>query len=136
MSTPPKNFFLIVLSFCVDKPENVTLIVNITLSKNKVCADVVVNFTCTAKDANPPPHTYTLFENGSPTVQNMPSPGVWIRALSTAGEVTYSCEARNSIEYDRSSNFTFIVEGRFQCKCFCDGFASLYFFLVTRVASM
>ena len=101
-----------------------------------MCADVVANFTCTVEDANPPSHTYTLFENGSPVVQNMTSPGVWIKALKTAGEVTYRCEARNSIGYNSSSITTFIVEGRFQCKCFCDGFASLYLFLVTLVASM
>ena len=124
------------LSFCADKPENVTLNVNITTSNNKMCADVVVNFTCTVEDANPPPHTYTLFENGSPVVQNMTSPGVWIRALKTAGEVTYRCEARNSIGYNSSSITTFIVEGGFQCKCFCDGFASLYLFLVTHIPSM
>ena len=84
---------------------------NITISNNTVCAGVVVNFTCTAGDAKPAPHNYTLFENESLVVQNMESPGVWIRRLNTAGEVTYRCEAWNSIGNDRSRNTTFIVEG-------------------------
>ena len=110
------------LSFCTDKPENVSLTMNIS---NKVCAGVVVRFTCTAEVANPAPHNYTLFENESAVVQHMESPGVWIRRLNTAGEVTYRCEARNSIGNDSSSNTTITVEGESRSKCFCDGFASL-----------
>ena len=106
------------LSFCTDKSENVSLTVNI--SNNKVCAGVVVRFTCTAEVANPAPHTYTLFENESAVVQHMESPGVWIRQLNTAGEVTYRCEARNSIGNDSSGNTTITVEGESQSKCFCD----------------
>ena len=108
------------LSICADKPENVSLTVNI--SNNKVCADIVVNFTCTAEAANPAPHTYTLFENESAVVQNMTSPGVWIRRLNTAGEVTYRCEARNSISKDISSNTTFTVEGQLHNERFSDNF--------------
>ena len=113
------------LSIYADKPENVTLNVNITISNNKVCADVVVNFTCTAEEANPAPHTYTLFRNESPVVQNMASPGVWIRRLNTAGEVTYRCEARNSISNDISSNTTFTVEGQLHNERFSDNFPNL-----------
>ena len=110
----------IVLSICADKPENVTLTVNI--SNNKVCAVVVVNFTCTAEAANPAPHTYTLFENESAVVQNMAGPGVWIRRLNTASEITYRCEARNSIGNDSSSNTTFTVEGQLHKECSSDNF--------------
>ena len=110
------------LSICADEPENVTLNMNTTISNNTVCADIVVNFTCTAEDANPAPHNYTLFENGSLVVQNMESPGVWIRRLNTAGEVTYRCEARNSIGYNRSSNTTFTVEGQLHNEHFSDNF--------------
>ena len=111
-------------SFCADKPENVAL--NVNISNTKACADVVVSFTCTAKAANPEPDNYTLYENGHGVVQNMQSPGVWIRRLNTVGEVTYRCEARNSIGKDSSNNTTFTVEGEFHCKC--DGFACLYSF--------
>ena len=108
------------LSIYADKPENVTLTVNI--SNNKVCAGVVVRFTCTAEAANPGPHTYTLFENESPVVQNMASPGVWIRRLNTAGEVTYRCKVRNSISKDISSNTTITVEGQLHEERFSDNF--------------
>ena len=81
-----------------------------------------MNFICTAEAANPPPHTYTLFENGSTVVQNMTSPGVWIRPLNTAGEVTYRCEARNSLGYNRSSITTFTVGGQLHNERFSDYF--------------
>ena len=109
-------FYLLIFPYCAfffaDEPENVSLNMNITTSNNQVCADAVVNFTCTFKDANPAPDNYTLYENGTLVVQNMASPGVWIRRLNTAGEVTYRCEARNSLGYDSSSNTTFTVEGQ------------------------
>ena len=117
-------FFHNMLSFCADKPENVTL--NVNTSNNKVCAGVVVHFTCTAKAANPVPDNYSLYENSHSVVQDMQSPGVWIRRLNTAGEVTYRCEAKNYIGNGSSSTTTFTVEGEFHCNC--DGFACLYSF--------
>ena len=126
------------LSFCTDKPENVSLTVNI--SNNKVCADVVVRFTCTAEAANPAPHNYTLFENESAVVQHMESPGVWIRQLNIAGEVTYRWEARNSIGNDSSSNTTITVEGESHCRANISAMALQvyvnYFIYLKRVASM
>ena len=125
-------FYLLIFPYCAfffaDEPENVSLNVNITTSNNKVCADVVVNFTCTAEAANPAPDNYTLKENGTLVVQNMASPGVWIRELKTAGEVTYRCEARNSLGYNRSSNTTFTVGGQLHDERFSDYFpnSSLY----------
>ena len=121
------NFSILCLLF-LDEPENVSLNVSIIVSNNQVCVDIVVNFTCTAEAANPPPHTYTLLENGSPVVQNMPSLGVWIRPLNTTGEVTYRCEARNSIGNDSSTNTTFTVGGQLHNKRFSDYFpnSSLY----------
>ena len=120
-------FCLLISPYCAfffeDEPENVSLNVNIIVSNNQVCADVVVNFTCTAESANPPPHTYTLFENGSPVVQNMTSPG-GIRRLTTTGEVTYRCEARNSLGYDSSSNTTFNVGGQLHNERFSDYFSN------------
>ena len=122
------------LSFCTDKPENVSLTVNI--SNNKVCADVVVNFTCTAEAANPAPHTYALFENEIAVVQNMESAGVWIRRLNTAGEATYRCEARNSIGAAAISLSLLKVSLRTNVSVMALQVYINYFIYLKRVASM
>ena len=94
--------------FCTDKPENVTL--NVNISSERVCAGVTVNFTCTA-DANPEVDTYKLYKDGEKIV-NMDGSGVWIRTLNTGGQFDYRCEANNSVATETSSDTTLIVEGK------------------------
>jgi len=93
---------------CADKPQNVTL--NGNISSDRVCAEIVVNFTCTA-DANPEVDTYKLYENGDMIV-NMDGSGVWIRTLNTGGQFDYRCEANNSVATETSSVTTLIVDGK------------------------
>ena len=93
--------------FSVDEPENVHLAANIT--SNKACQGITVNFTCTS-DANPPVYTYMLYENDIMIV-NRDRLGVWIRPLNTPGQVTYRCEANNSVGAKGSSNKTLNVKG-------------------------
>ena len=94
--------------FCTDKPENVTL--NVNISSDRVCAGVTVKFTCTA-DANPEVDTYRLYDNGSMIV-SMDGSGVWIRTLNTGGQFNYRCEANNSVGTETSSVTTLVVEGK------------------------
>jgi len=93
---------------CADKPENVTL--NVNISSERICAGVTVKFTCTA-DANPAVDTYKLYENGD-VIANMSGSGVWIRTLNTGGQFDYRCEANNSVGTETSSDTTLIVEGK------------------------
>ena len=95
--------------FCfADKPKNVTL--NVSISRSKVCALTVVNFTCKAEAANPEVHTYILYENDS-MVQNLERPGVWIKTLNTSGHYIYRCKANNTIGAVDSNRKTLTVEG-------------------------
>ena len=90
-----------------DKPENVHLNVNIT--KNKTCAGMKVNFTCTS-DANPAVDKYKLYENNE-MFWNIDRSGVWIIALNMPGQVIYRCEANNSVGSGRSGDTNLAVEG-------------------------
>ena len=94
--------------FVPDKPENVTL--NVNISSNKVCTGIVVKFTCTA-DANPAVGTYRLYENGG-MIANIDGSGVTTWALNMGGLFNYRCEARNSAGGDSSSTITLTVEGK------------------------
>jgi len=60
------------------QPENVILTTNTT---SKVCRGVLINFTCTA-EANPPVHTYLLYENNT-VINNMGMSGTWIDTVFT-----------------------------------------------------
>ena len=91
-------------------PVNVTLSTNLSRS-DYVCAVIVVNFTCTVEAANPDVDAFTLYENGS-SVQNTGIRGVWIRRLDTGGEVTYRCEANNTINVSSSDTATYAVKGK------------------------
>ena len=93
---------------CADKPENVTL--NVNISSNRVCVGVTLKFTCTA-DANPAVDTYRLYENDS-MIANMSGSRVWIRTLNTGGQFDYRCEANNSVGNETSIVTTLIVEGK------------------------
>ena len=96
------------LDFIADKPENVRLI---TKTINKVCTGDVINFTCTA-EANPPVHTYLLYENGT-VIENMEISGTWMKAVENSGQFAFRCEANNSIQGVQTSDDTVLtVEGK------------------------
>ena len=80
------------------------------MSVSKVCKGDVVEVKCKAEAANPAVHTYTLYKNGV-MLENMSSTGVARRALDTEGQVTYKCEATNSVGTRASTNKTVFVKG-------------------------
>ena len=91
-------------NFLADAPANVHLNTNTT---SKVCAGVVINFTCTA-EANPAVHTFLLYENGA-VIKNMGLSGTWIRTMENAGQFVFRCEANNSIQEIGISNDTILT---------------------------
>ena len=94
--------------FCfADGPENVILTTNTT---RKVCRGVVINFTCTA-EANPPVHTYLLYENNT-MIKNTEISGTWRKTMENAGHSVFRCEANNSVQgIGKSGNTTLTVDG-------------------------
>ena len=68
------------VNFLAEPPANVHLNTNTT---SKVCAGVVINFTCTA-EANPAVHTFLLYENGA-VIKNMELSGTSIKTMENAG---------------------------------------------------
>lgn len=70
-----------VFNFLADPPANVHLNTNTT---SKVCAGVVINFTCTV-EANPAVHTFLLYENGA-VIRNMGISGTWIKTMKNADQ--------------------------------------------------
>ena len=98
-------FFSIVLA---DKPENFRLSTNIT--SNKVCTGIIINFTCFA-EANPPIHTYLLYENDT-VIKDMGKVGTVIKTMYTAGQFVFRCKANNSVQgTGRSSDTILTVDG-------------------------
>lgn len=91
-------------NFLADPPANVILNTNTT---SKVCAGVVINFTCTA-EANPAVHTFLLYENGS-VIRNIGISGTWIKTMKNAGQYVFRCEANNSIQGIGKSNDTILT---------------------------
>ena len=91
-------------NFLADPPANVHLNTNTT---SKVCAGVVINFTCTA-EANPAVHTFLLYENGA-LIKNMGLSGTWIRTMENAGQVVFRCEANNSVQDTGRSSDTILT---------------------------
>lgn len=85
-------FFDFVLSCPIDKPDDVHLITNAT---NKVCAGIIINFTCMA-EANPAVHTYLLYENDT-VIYNM-GLGTVIKTMENAGHFVFRCEANNAVQ--------------------------------------
>ena len=71
---------------------------------------MVVNLTCTVEAANPTVDTFALYENGN-MISSKTDKGVWIKTLDTGGEVTYKCQANNSIGTGSSENISFTIEG-------------------------
>ena len=101
-------FFLAI--FLVDQPENVRLTTNTT---SKVCSGVAINFTCTA-EANPPVHTYLLYQNDT-VIKNIGISGTWVKTVENAGHFVFRCEANNSIQGIGTSNGTIlIIDGEFE----------------------
>ena len=78
-----------------------------------MCTGDVIHFTCTA-EANPPVHTYLLYENDT-LINNMGISGTWIKTVENAGKFVFRCEANNSIQtIGKSLNTTFTVDGEFE----------------------
>ena len=97
-------------NFFSDQPENVRLITNAT---GKVCTGVVIKFTCTA-EANPPVHTYLLYENDT-VIANMGISGTLIKTMENAGQFVFRCEANNSIPgIGKTVNTILTVDGKFE----------------------
>ena len=94
--------------FHADPPENVRLTTNAT---SKECTGVVIHFTCTA-EANPPVHTYLLYQNDT-VINDMGISGTWIKTMENAGKFVFRCEANNSIQGIGTSNDTVLtIEGK------------------------
>ncbi|XP_044180515.1 immunoglobulin superfamily member 10-like [Acropora millepora] len=89
-------------------PENASLSTNLS-TVPVVCAGMVVSFTCSVEASNPAVDTFTLYENGS-VISNKIDSGIWIKTLDTGGEVTYECQANNSIGTSSSNKTLFFVE--------------------------
>ena len=101
---------IVLFYFIADQPENVRLITNTT---SNVCTGDVITFTCTA-EANPPVHTYLLYENDS-VINNMGISGIWVKLLENPGKFVFRCEANNSIQgIGKSGNTTLTVDGGFE----------------------
>ena len=99
---------IVLFYFSADQPENVRLITNTT---SRVCTGDVINFTCTA-EANPPVHTYLLYENDT-VINNMGISGIWVKTIENAGKFVFRCEANNSIQrIGASNNAVFTVNGK------------------------
>ena len=76
-----------------------------------------MNFNCTA-EANPPVHTYVLYENN--TINNTERSGIWTKTMKTGGEFVFRCEANNSVQgIGKSSDTTLTVNGKFQYLQYC-----------------
>ncbi|XP_015748651.1 PREDICTED: hemicentin-2-like [Acropora digitifera] len=89
-------------------PQRVYLNTNLTTSHN-VCEGMMASFLCTVEASNPAVHTFTLLKNGT-VISNKRDSGVWIRTLTTSGDVTYKCMATNSVGVTSSNYITFTVE--------------------------
>ena len=76
---------------------------------SKVCTGVVIYFTCTA-EANPPVHTYLLYENDT-VVSSMGISGTWIKTMNNAGQFVFRCEANNSVRGIGRSGDTILTVG-------------------------
>ena len=90
-------------SCLLDKPDEVHLTTNTT---NKVCAGIIINFTCSA-EANPAVHTYLLYENDK-VIHNM-GLGTVIKTMENAGQFVFRCEANNSVQYTGKSSDTILT---------------------------
>lgn len=95
--------------FLPDGPDKVNL--DITPS-GTVCRGSTVKFTCTA-DANPPVHTYVLFENG--TRDSTDEFGTWTKIMNSSGKFVFKCEA-HSLKGNGTSKDTLLnVNGKIAC---------------------
>ena len=101
---------IVLFDFFADQPEKVSLTTN---STSRVCTGFVINFTCTA-EANPPVHTYLLYENDT-VIKNMGMSGTWIKTVENAGVLAFRCEANNYIQgIGKSNNTILTVDGEFE----------------------
>ena len=92
---------------CLDKPENVQLMTNVTA--DKACQNEIVIFNCLA-DANPPVMAYQLFRND--TVLQTSSTGMWSKSLLSSGLLIYKCIANNTIGSASSTSVPITVNGK------------------------
>lgn len=94
--------------FVTVAPEKASLSTNASTVR-VLCAGMVVSFTCTV-EANPKVDTFALYENAR-MISDKTDTGVWIKTLDTGGEVTYKCQANNSIGTGSSENVSFTIGG-------------------------
>ena len=85
------KYFDFVLPWLLVKPGDVHLTTNTT---NKVCAGIIINFTCIA-EANTAVHTYLLYENDT-LIYNM-ALGTVVKTMENVGQFAFRCEANNSV---------------------------------------
>ncbi|XP_022793088.1 hemicentin-1-like isoform X3 [Stylophora pistillata] len=90
IGTAPNRTVKVEVNF---KPENVKLVVN----DSTLCEGDVISITCSA-DGKPAVHSYQLFENGIQVNDGNSSAGVWIRKDLKEGDLSYRCEANNTID--------------------------------------
>ena len=75
--------------FLPDDPDQVNLDI---APSGTVCRGSIVQFTCTA-NANPPVHTYVLFQNGTRDSTN--ESGTWTKIMNSVGKFVFKCEAQS-----------------------------------------
>lgn len=110
-------------------PENASLITNLSTIP-VVCAGMFVNFTCSVEAANPAVNIFALYENGS-VISKKNHSGVWIVTLDAGGEVTYQCQASNSVGTSRSKKTFLFVEG--EATKFLEFFTNLLTFIYCNI---
>ena len=70
-----------------------------------------MRFTCSA-DANPPVHTFFLYENNT-SIARMENVGTFIKKVESIGHFVFRCEVNNSVQgLSRSGDTMLIVNGK------------------------
>lgn len=91
--------------FPPDHPDQVNLDI---APSGTVCRGSTVQLTCTA-DANPPVHTYVLFQNGTRNSTN--EFGTWTKIMNSSGKFFFKCEAYSSKGNGTSKDTLLNVDG-------------------------
>ena len=92
--------------FLPDDPDQVNLDI---APSGTVCRGSTVQFTCTA-DANPPVHTYVLFQNG--TRDSTTESGTWTKIMNSVGKFVFKCETQSLKGNGTSKDTLLNVDGK------------------------